>query len=444
MDLWDAVGSGSTFLDMTPYSATGAFDYDDLGNACSPVPFEVSSDPFGGVFALRGAPILTSPPGALGATGIVLERSSRICLPPPHEVATLQLEVKALTLVGIEPLTITWDFGNYTDQWDVLVTLSSRPQPVGSMTLTGNGCPEEGGSFSAVLPFLPRIAFVRRPPDPPCTISYDFGVSFFPPVVLAIPDGHWATTATPSLIETSLQDIQFDRNGDGAVAPDEPHLPPTSAGFYPGLRTLRCDRDSCEPAAGPLRRTVVANAAELTIALLRTEDESLQQDQDLDQVFDGADDCPSSADPGQLDGDGDGVGDACDNCPAVCDPDQADTDADLIGDACDCPAGGPPAEVQTLRFAPDRMTISWPAVPAATSYEVVRGSVSALPVGTGGGDEVCLGPVAASMIVDGAAPVGDQGFFYLVRARNACETGPLGYRDEHGIRTSPARTSTCP
>ena len=82
-------------------------------------------------------------------------------------------------------------------------------------------------------------------------------------------------------------------------------------------------------------------------------------DPDGDGRRDYQDNCPSVANPNQLDADGDGVGDACDacpsdpandadgdgvcgnvdNCPGVANPDQADSDGNGVGDACDtCPA----------------------------------------------------------------------------------------------------------
>ena len=63
-----------------------------------------------------------------------------------------------------------------------------------------------------------------------------------------------------------------------------------------------------------------------------------QSDADLDGKGDDCDNCPNVDNFRQANSDNDNLGDACDNCPLVTNIDQADADNDGYGDACDnCP-----------------------------------------------------------------------------------------------------------
>ena len=103
-------------------------------------------------------------------------------------------------------------------------------------------------------------------------------------------------------------------------------------------------------------------------------------------------------------------------------------------DCSDTTAGvwATPGEVLNLRFAGDHQTLGWAvpvslgSVPSMARYDTLRSPNPAdfLTLGT------CLesndGPNTTS--TDGAAPSAGATFYYLVRARNACPLGTLGFR----------------
>jgi len=160
----------------------------------------------------------------------------------------------------------------------------------------------------------------------------------------------------------------------------------------------------------------------------------LDDDPDGDGVVLPADNCPTIFNPGGDDGDHDGVGNLCDDCPSVFNPDQADGDGDGIGDAC-APCPPPPEAGMDLAFGADGFTISWSAEPAASMYDLYRGSASS---GAFQFDHACLlsGIVGTAAFDLGAPPAG-AGFYYLVTGANGCGEGPPGNSSSGAPRPMP-------
>jgi hypothetical protein len=99
-----------------------------------------------------------------------------------------------------------------------------------------------------------------------------------------------------------------------------------------------------------------------------------------------------------------------------------------------------PAPIPGLGFT-NKTSLSWTADPRATEYDVVRGSISALPVGPGSGDEVCFNGIPGTSTIDATVPAPGSPFWYLVRGQNAC-TSPGSYGNNgQGIQRL---TSSCP
>ena len=96
-----------------------------------------------------------------------------------------------------------------------------------------------------------------------------------------------------------------------------------------------------------------------------------------------------------------------------------------------------------LTFDADRATMRWTSAAAsggtATVHDVVRGSLAALPVGTGA--ETCVAPsIGAASTQDPATPPPGSGTWYLVRGKNACGAGTYGHASGGAERV----TAACP
>jgi hypothetical protein len=143
--------------------------------------------------------------------------------------------------------------------------------------------------------------------------------------------------------------------------------------------------------------------------------------------------------------------DACDQASGLCTHGNANGSACDDGNPCtqgDVCSGGVcnsgavilPAEVPATLRAMNKSTFTWSAVSGATRYDVVRGALATLPVGPGGGDEVCFDDLSVSSLADSTAPASGAGVWYVARGENSCGTGPYG-QQRNG---TPRLTTTCP
>lgn len=135
-DLWITPADGSSFT---------TFELDPLPRGF----FCAGSKPFTGKITFEGAPVDTQPIGVLGRTDTIVERVDDAYF-DEHGVATTRIQLRALSLVGIEPLR------NECGAFIVSMTLAGE-QPTTTMTIVKTH--DQGGVYHAPLSLNVRISF---------------------------------------------------------------------------------------------------------------------------------------------------------------------------------------------------------------------------------------------------------------------------------------------
>ena len=126
----------------------------------------------------------------------------------------------------------------------------------------------------------------------------------------------------------------------------------------------------------------------------------------------------------------------------------ADVDFDGMRDELDCaPADGTafrvPREVSGVRFRTDTL-LDWNSSAAGSGggarYDVMQGTLPHLSTGSGAA-EICLANESPERtLTDAMIPALGTGFFYVVRASDACGTGTFGA----GTSGAPRAIGVCP
>lgn len=131
----------------------------------------------------------------------------------------------ALSLVSSQPITVTYNGDLNPELWDVDICLSSvLPQQQGNMTI--NHTYPEGGTFTAVLPVMPRLIFTRQS-DAQIRVLDPLPA----PIVFNTADGCWVHNDPGFTLIKSPGGLSVDDDCDGT--PDVPVR--ASSNFFPGI-----------------------------------------------------------------------------------------------------------------------------------------------------------------------------------------------------------------
>ena len=144
-----------------------------------------------------------------GSTCHLKEPRSRSKTPVP-------IEIKALSLQSVSPITVTYNGGLNPELWDVQACLSSVvPQAQDTMTIRHDY--NNGGTFDSSLPVAPRLIFVRQ------NDAAVREINPAPPINFQATGGRWVHNPDPSLQVIRVPPGTItDGNCDGILDPPLP------------------------------------------------------------------------------------------------------------------------------------------------------------------------------------------------------------------------------
>lgn len=242
------VCTGPPYQDAWVSSTGGTMCHNfDTGGAIPADFFGPGSDPFTDTVCLQGLPL--GLPG-LGDADTLIERSADPfdrCELPSATQETVGIEIVALSLESIDPVTVTFNGGQDPEAWDLFVDLAPGGPLVGTpaSTLTATKTHCNGGNYTSILHVQPRFTFTK--------VAAPGTVQVFDTEQAGIP-------AIPL-----LQDVAMPWVSD--VDPDLGAMVDLCTDFHPGIEetnpTETCDcntngvRDKCDVESDP---TIDCNA----------------------------------------------------------------------------------------------------------------------------------------------------------------------------------------
>ena len=207
IDLWETRGDGSTFADFSIETLPAGF-------------FCFKSAPFTGQVVLRGVPIATGKPGALGSADTIVQRLDNATF-NKRGVATTRIQMRAMQFESVSPIKTA------CGPFKLRVILDGE-QPVTTMRIVRTSA--KGGRFYAPIWVNIKMTFepVGRATSEVLELRKELR---FPPA----PNANWTYDSRGAAVSYSGF-LAVDTDGDGGT---DTYLPGTSnfaAGLSPALQ----------------------------------------------------------------------------------------------------------------------------------------------------------------------------------------------------------------
>ncbi len=138
-----------------------------VGLESPPIPadfFGPGSDPFVGQVCLAGVPLGPTAFGTFGDADTIIRRTSDPfdadgIVSLPAEASPVSIEIVALSLVSVSPITVTYSGGQDPELWSAAVDLSDVTPAAGMLMATKTHC--NGGTYTSQMNVQPRFTFTK-------------------------------------------------------------------------------------------------------------------------------------------------------------------------------------------------------------------------------------------------------------------------------------------